>query len=600
VVTVSTATMMAVLVADGALGGARAGLPDAGALVRWAVPVGHVLQDVSAIVAVGSLLVAAVLLPAGPDGASLARLVSAARRSAAAWSAAWTVLAVSLSAVTVSQITGIPLQRLSATETARLAWSLPPTRALLLSAGLAVVTAGLSHFARSRRGAVLALVVAVLALTPPLYAGHSAHAGEHQVATGSLVVHVVAATLWIGGLVGLTLLVRRDEPALAPAVSRFSTLALVCFCALVATGLLAAFARLGLSRDGWVSPYGAVLALKVLAAVSLGSAGWAHRRWTLDRLRSGRPGAYARLAGAEVVVMAATVGIAVALSRTPSRAGTGLLDPARPSAGPGLSAPAVSLHDLVVLWRPEPVLTTLALVALATQLTAVRRVVRRGHRWPAARTACGGAAVLAAILALGLPTGPLSRPWFAVQTGQFLALAVVVPALAALSGPSALLRLLRPSSASPVTAPAGAEPPAVWRQSLSDPTTGFIVFVAATIAVLQSPLRSAATSSPPAHVLSLAIPVIAGALFCWSVIGLDSAADVRPARERAAVLGVAWLFLLGLAIVLALRSSGTVDDDRLGAAKVLGTFAVTLGPLACLAVRSQNRRERVAAADPSS
>ena len=45
--------------------------------------------------------------------------------------------------------------------------------------------------------------------------------------------------------------------------------------------------------------------------------GWWHRRSTLPALEAGRARAFWRLAAVEIVVMAATVGLAVALSRTP-------------------------------------------------------------------------------------------------------------------------------------------------------------------------------------------------------------------------------------------------------------------------------------------
>jgi putative copper resistance protein D len=45
--------------------------------------------------------------------------------------------------------------------------------------------------------------------------------------------------------------------------------------------------------------------------------GWWHRRSTLPALEAGKAWAFWRLAAVEIAVMAATVGLAVALSRTP-------------------------------------------------------------------------------------------------------------------------------------------------------------------------------------------------------------------------------------------------------------------------------------------
>jgi len=590
----------ALVAAGGAPGATPAGLPDAGAVIRWGVPTGRLLLDLCAIVTVGALLVATVLVPPEPGGGPVRGPAAAAMRSASAWSAAWAVTSLGLAALTVSDVTGIPLHRLPAGQLLPAAWSLPPTRALLLVAILATVVLGCSCAARRRRGAVIALVVAVLALTPPLYAGHAVHAGEHQVATGSLVVHVVAATVWLGGLVGLALHIRAGDPALPTAVSRFSTLALGCFCALTATGLLAAVAGLGTSRASWASPYAAVLAVKVAAALGLGLIGWSHRRWTLARLRAGRPRAFARLAAVELAIMGATVGIAVALSRTPGATSNGLLGRATRSVGPGAAPEPVSVGDLLSDWRPEPVLSTLAVIALVTYLHGVRQAAARGHSWPARRTVFAVGATVLALLALGIPTSYDSQPLLTVQTAQHLVLALMVPALLALSGAGALARPVRASAL--VNSQEDR-----WRQRLNDPTTGFVALVVATVLVLRTPLQTFSTTSAPGHLLGLAVSLAAGSVFCWSVLGLDPAAACRSPRDRAPVLGAAALFLIGFGIVLAARSAGLVPltppgstgasllgltDDQHRAAQVVWLFAITLGPLAALALRGQYRTER--------
>jgi hypothetical protein len=46
-------------------------------------------------------------------------------------------------------------------------------------------------------------------------------------------------------------------------------------------------------------------------------AGWWHRRTTIPELATGNRAAFRRLAGVELLIMAATVGVAVALSHTP-------------------------------------------------------------------------------------------------------------------------------------------------------------------------------------------------------------------------------------------------------------------------------------------
>ncbi len=63
--------------------------------------------------------------------------------------------------------------------------------------------------------------------------------------------------------------------------------------------------------------YGALVFAKAVAFALLVAIGWWHRRTTLPRLATGDPAAFRRLAVVELLIMAATIGLAVALSRTP-------------------------------------------------------------------------------------------------------------------------------------------------------------------------------------------------------------------------------------------------------------------------------------------
>ncbi len=519
--------LLVVLVVGGGLGlRVSQGLPDPGAVTRWGLPLTRLAVDLSALMTVGTLVVAVVLVPRGTSG----RAISAVARAAAGWAGLWAASAAAAATLTVADVTGIPLQRLAFGEMATAAWALPGARALLLAAGLAVVVLGCLAAGRSRGQDALALAVAVLALTPPLYVGHAAHAGEHQVATGSLVVHVVAASVWVGSLAALVLHLRGDRSVRVAAASRFSTLALACFGVLTASGGLSAVARLGTSRASWLSAYGAVLTVKIVAVVVLGAMGWAHRRWTLDLLRRGRPGAFARLAAVELLVMGATVGVAVALSRTPGPVDQATLERLGRSAGPGLVEP-FSFAQLAHDWRPEPVLTTVVVLALTAYLSAARNRRTAGVVWPRGRSLSAASAATVAVVTLGLPTGYDDRPLLAVQVAQTLVLALVVPPLIALAAP---LRLL------------GGDPWRVRTARLLQPFTGFALLVGTVTLVLQSPARQASASSSPTHLVVLAAALVAGVFFCCGLL-----APGATVRQQSEVLGATALFLAALGGALA-------------------------------------------------
>jgi putative copper resistance protein D len=167
---------------------------------------------------------------------------------------------------------------------------------------------------------VTARLLLVLALSglvvPAVLTGHAVSAGNHAVAATTLAVHVVAASVWIGGLLALVLHGRGRED-LAPASSRFSAVALACFVATGASGVLAAVIMVGgvgSVAGAMGTGYGWLLAGKTGALIALGACGWSHRRRTLPRVREGLPGCFRRLVAVEVAVMLATVAMAVALA----------------------------------------------------------------------------------------------------------------------------------------------------------------------------------------------------------------------------------------------------------------------------------------------
>jgi len=101
-------------------------------------------------------------------------------------------------------------------------------------------------------------------------------------------------------------------------------LALVCAVSIGITGLLTAEIHLGGHHEGWglitawwTTGYGALVFAKAVAFALLVTIGWWHRKSTLPALAAEQPAAFWRLASVELLLMAGTVGLAVALSRTP-------------------------------------------------------------------------------------------------------------------------------------------------------------------------------------------------------------------------------------------------------------------------------------------
>lgn len=294
--------VVAVALGGGAPQPVAPGLPDPGAVPGWSLPLlrlaGHVAALVAAATALAALLGTAPLRRGLAAGAGLA----------------WALSSLAALLLGLSEVVGQPVAQVLRADLLRFyALDVAQGRALLVTAGLALLLAPVAALVRGRAGAPALLVVALPALVPTLLAGHSADLSSHRTAQAAVVVHVLAAVLWVGGLAALAL---AAGPA-ARAAQRFSPLALACALALGLSGLVGAWLRLDGPADLLTTGYGLLLLAKTAALAALVAAGAAHRRRTLPLLHAGAHGAFRRLATAEVAVMAGAYGLAAALSRTP-------------------------------------------------------------------------------------------------------------------------------------------------------------------------------------------------------------------------------------------------------------------------------------------
>ena len=153
--------------------------------------------------------------------------------------------------------------------------------------------------------------------------GHQAESPWPVLALASNVVHVAAASLWLGGITVLVILLRRQDPVAIGAVDRFSSTAIVSVVALVIAGLLMTVIGSGASGTAIVgTTWGLLLLAKVvLVVVVLLLAVW-NRRRLVPRLHDAGP-ALVRLRrvmtleGVMMVVILGVTGVLVGV--TPAR-----------------------------------------------------------------------------------------------------------------------------------------------------------------------------------------------------------------------------------------------------------------------------------------
>jgi putative copper resistance protein D len=209
---------------------------------------------------------------------------------------------------------GRPLGQLAGGEIGSFVTRLAGGRGLALTAvctAALLVCAVLRMRDRALVQARVPLVAALLGLVTPAVTGHAGTHPDHQLAIMSIGVHVVGAALWVGGLAVVLVLVARHRALLEPVLPRFSRLAGWCLGAVALTGLLTAVIRLETWDALLGTRYGVLVIAKAACLVLLGLLGGIARR----RLAAGRTPVL-RWAGVEVAVMAATLGIAAALSQS--------------------------------------------------------------------------------------------------------------------------------------------------------------------------------------------------------------------------------------------------------------------------------------------
>lgn len=345
--------------------------------VVWGLPIVKLVFNISAACSIGSLVLALFALP--PKGKAFTHALTFAGVSAGLWTAA----GAAMSFLTFHALANLPLfSEGSGTAFVGFLTDVDAGRLGALTVLMAAAVTVFCFAARTQQGISATLLLALAGLVPLALNSHAAGSGSHPDSTVSVVMHMAAAAVWLGGLLTLVGLRRSFAAAtVTTVVRRYSTLALVSFVALAISGLLAGWSGIG-SLDGLATPYGTLMAAKSAAFIVLGIFGVLHRKWILATLeRNPERGAltFTVLASAELAVMGAASGMAAALARTPppTVAGTGLIDET-----PQISSVAEAFSS----WKPDPLWSLLFGLGVFLYLAGLRRLRLRGGFWPAYRT----------------------------------------------------------------------------------------------------------------------------------------------------------------------------------------------------------------------
>jgi cytochrome c oxidase assembly factor CtaG/putative copper export protein len=502
-----------------------------GAIVR-------VGADGGAVLTVGSLLFAAFLVAPQKSG------VLAAGGYAALRTAAWSALLWCLAA-----FVSIPF--LIGDAIGKSAWSmlsdpdlmfslvgeLEQAKAWLITAAVALFIAVASFVVLSWGWTTVLFGLAVFAVLPVPMTGHSSSGGQHDLASNSLVFHLVGASLWVGGLVALMVFARRVPrgEALRVATTRFSAVALVCWIVMAASGVINAWVRVPLSVL-FTSSYGLLVIAKIVALGVLGLFGYAHRKRSVKAIVEGRTGnLLIRLAGVEVLVMFATIGIAVALARTPPPPLQYLPGSVELELGYPIGDPP-TLLNLLTAWRFDLIFGTLAIAMAVVYLLGVRRLMARGIEWPMGRVVAWLAGCAVILMATSSGIGRYAPAMFSIHMETHMMLSMLAPVLLVLGGP-----VLLAMRALPAAGKDGTPGPREWllalvrsplSRFLTNPIVALVLFVGSFYLLYFSGLFDWALDKHWAHLLMNAHFLLVGYIFYWPVIGIDPSPRRLPHIAR--------------------------------------------------------------------
>lgn len=519
------------------------GIPDPGPATTYGLPALRAVGEIAAVIAIGSFLLAAFLVPPQKNGILDVDGYRAVRTGSVA-SIIWAVCALLLVPLTLSDTSGQPFAE--AIKPANLWIALDQVEiasAWRWTAIMAVVLAIASRTVLRWAWTPALLGFSLATLLPIALSGHSSAGGSHDIATNSLILHLGAASLWAGGLFALLAHVRRRGAHADVAARRFSMIAGVCFVVMGISGVINALVRVSLA-DLFTTTYGLLIVGKIVALIVLGGFGWMQRRRALPALIADPTarGPLLRFAGAEVLVLAATIGLAVGLGRTPPPAE---IDPnlttTEAALGYNLSGPP-TFARMALDWRFDLIFGTAAIVMAVVYLIGVRRLRLRGDAWPVGRTVAWVLGCLTLLISTSSGIGRYSTAVFSVHMTGHMMLSMLAPVLLALGGALTLaLRVL------PAAGKDGVPGMREWllmglhsrlSQFVTHPLVAALIFVGGFYVLYLGGIFGAVLDSHGAHLLMNLHFVLSGYLFYWTVIGVDpSPRKIAPVTKLAVVFG---------------------------------------------------------------
>lgn len=525
-------------------------------LTVFGLPVVKAIFDYSGALTIGWLL-GAVFLAVPQKNGILApsgyRCVQAAAKSAAVWF----VSAIALVPLNASNVNRQSLWDVVTSEgVTKAIENLDIAQACLQAAFAAILVAVLARSVIRPISAFGVLLIAVIGMLPVALSGHATTSGDHDIASDTMIFHLLGISVWVGGLVAFLGLARQRSPHLDVIARRYSSAALIAFIAVALSGMGNAWVRLSYLSDLWLTDYGRLVSLKAILLIILGIFGYQQRRKSVVAITdAGDRRPLLRLAVTEIGVMAATIGVAVALGRTapPSPSPTAFSE-TKLALGYDFSGPP-SFWNLLTEWRFDFIFGTAGLVLAGLYVWGYRRLRQRGIAWPKGRLIAWllGCAML--MIATSSGFGKYAEAQFSIHMMGHMMLGMMAPILLVLGGPTTLaLRALPAAGRNGVPgareAIVGLMHSRVLRW-LTHPLVILPLFVGSFYVIYFSSLFETMIDSHTGHLLMNLHFLLVGYMYYWVIIGVDPSPRRLTSFVKLALLLAALPFhaFFGLALM---------------------------------------------------
>jgi len=402
------------------------------------------------------------------------------------------------------------------------------------------------------------LLVSLIAITAPVFQSHSASSGSHALAIGSLFIHVIALSFWVGGVIAIALLNDDDRKISLP---RFSHIALWAAIAVVISGVINASARLNFA-SAWSTSYAFVVILKVVITFVLLFFGYKHRNY-LAAKPSVNWQAMTRLISIEAAIMifVTALGSWLSSNQPPVRGGDKPFNAAL--AVTGIKMPdAPTFSRILLAYDPDVLIIGLLILAVALYIKGVVVLTRRGDKWSVGRTISFALGVSAIDFATSGGLGVYAHFAFSWHMVAHMVLGMIAPIGIVLGAPITLaLRTLPQSRDGQERGIRGLLISALhskYAKVITNPVVALAIFDGSLFALYFTSLFSGMMQSHQGHLFMNIHFILAGILFFHVIVGVDPNPRKVPHLVRIVILFAAMSIHAFFSV--ALMSTSTLID----------------------------------------